>query len=74
MCTARTYSNGMVLVNPSDQPQEVAFEKTYYRAFPYGGGIVPADGDVSGWKVDYVPVTTVTLMPNQGIVLLVKAP
>ncbi|HMB23872.1 MAG TPA: putative glycoside hydrolase, partial [Anaerolineales bacterium] len=71
---ARTYSNGMVLVNPSDQIRQIDLEKTYYRAISFGGGIVPADGDVSGWKVDYEPVTNVTLMTNQGIVLLVEAP
>ncbi len=71
---ARTYSNGLVLVNPSDQSQEITLQKTYYQAFPTGGGIVPADGDVSDWRVDYVPVRTITLMPNQGAVLLVEAP
>jgi hypothetical protein len=67
---ARTYSNGLVLVNPSDKLQEILFEKTYYRAFPHGGGIVPADGNVSAWSVDYAPVTSVSLGPNQSVVLL----
>lgn len=66
----RTYSNGLVLVNPSDKLQEVVFQKTYYQAFPYGGGIVPADGDVSDWVVDYVPVTSVSLGPNEAVILL----
>ncbi len=71
---ARAYSHGLVLVNPSDKSQEITFQQTYYQAIPSGGGIVPADGDVSGWKVDYVPVTTVTLQPNRGAVLLLEAP
>ncbi len=71
---ARTYTHGLVLVNPSDSSQEITLEKTYYQALPSGGGIVPADGDVSGWRVDYVPVATITLMPNQGAVLLLEAP
>ncbi|MEW6400675.1 MAG: putative glycoside hydrolase [Chloroflexota bacterium] len=71
---ARMYTSGLVLVNPSDKVQEITLEKTYYQAFPYGGGIVPVDGDVSSWMVDYVPVTTVTLMPNQAAVLLTEVP
>jgi hypothetical protein len=71
---ARTYTNGLVLVNPTDKPQKVVFQKIGYQAVPQGGGIVPADGDISDWTVDYVPVTTVTLMPNQGVVLLVNIP
>lgn len=71
---ARTYSNGLVLVNPSDKLQEVVFLKTYYQAFPSGGGIVPADGNVSAWKVDYLPVTSVSLGPNQAVILLEVLP
>jgi hypothetical protein len=67
---ARTYNNGLVLVNPSDQVQEIVFQKTYYQAFPYGGGIVPADGEISGWEVDYFPVTSVSLGSNQAAILL----
>ena len=71
---ARTYTNGLVLVNPSDKSQEVVLQKTYYQALPSGGGIVPENGDVSQWGVDYIPVKTITLLPNQGAVLLVEAP
>ena len=71
---ARAYDNGLVLVNPSDQVQEVFFQKTYYQAFPYGGGIVPADGDISGWEVDYVPVTSASLGPNRAVILLDTLP
>ena len=66
----RAYSNGLVLVNPSDSARDIAFQKTYYQAFSYGGGVVPADGDVSGWFVDYVPVTSISLGPNQAAILL----
>jgi hypothetical protein len=71
---ARTYSNGLVLVNASDQLQEVVLEKGYFQALPSGGGIVPADGDISDWGVDYVPVTALRLLPNQGAVLLAEVP
>ena len=67
---ARTYSNGLVLVNPTGKLREVVFQKTYYQAFPYGGGIVPVDGNISNWMVDYVPVTSVSLEPNQAAILL----
>ncbi len=70
----RTYTNGLVLVNPSDQVKKVSFQKIGYQVIPSGGGVVPVDGDISGWKVDYVPVTTITLEPNQGAVLLVETP
>jgi hypothetical protein len=70
----RTYSNGLVLVNPSDKLQEVVFQKIYYQAFPYGGGIVPSDGDVSDWVVDYVPVTNISLGPNEAVILLDMLP
>ena len=70
----RAYDNGLVLVNPSDQVQEVVFQKTYYQAFPYGGGIIPADGDISGWEVDYVPVTSISLDPNRAAILLDALP
>ena len=71
---ARLYTHGFVLVNPSNTLREVALQKTCYQAFPHGGGIVPADGDVSGWAVDYLPVTAVTLPPNQAAVLLNEPP
>jgi hypothetical protein len=71
---ARTYSHGLVLVNPSTKLQEVVFQKTYYQAFPYGGGVVPADGNVSAWMVDYLPVINVSLGPNQAVILLEVLP
>jgi hypothetical protein len=71
---ARAYSNGLVLVNPSDVSRAVDLPKTYYQAIPSGGGIVPAAGKPSAWRVEYEPVTTVTLPPNQAIVLLLAVP
>lgn len=70
----RTYSNGLVLVNPSDTTQVIEFQKACYQVLPSGGGIVPTDGDVSNWTVEYAPVTAVTLKPNQAAVLLVEPP
>ncbi len=42
---------------------------TYYQANPVGGGLVPSNGDVSAWRVDYTPVTSLSLAPNRGAVL-----
>jgi hypothetical protein len=63
-----------VLVNPSDQTREVTFQKTYYQAVPHGGGVVPTDGDLSAWGMDYLPVTRVSLSPNQAAILLEALP
>jgi hypothetical protein len=71
---AREYSRGLVLVNPSQGLREVSLPKTYYQVMPHGGGIVPVDGNVSSWGVDYVAVTKVALPPNQAVVLLSELP
>jgi hypothetical protein len=71
---ARTYSNGLALVNPTSVSRTVSLGGNYYRATPSGGGFVPADGDTSAWTVSYTPVTAVTLPPNRAAVLLDAAP
>ena len=71
---ARAYDNGLVMVNLSGKALEVELGKTYYQAFPYGGGVVPADGDVSEWGVDYIPVSSVGLGPNRAAILLDAPP
>ncbi len=71
---ARNYSNGLVLVNPTLDTQVIDLGGTYYLATPNGGGLVPADGDVSIWTVNYTAVTSVTLAPNRAVVLLSTAP
>jgi len=71
---ARAYSNGLVLVNPSDETQTANLQATYYQAVPAEGGIVPSDGDIATWRVDYVPVTSLTLEANQAAVLLLEMP
>jgi hypothetical protein len=70
----RPYTNGQVLVNPSTASRTVALGGTYYLATPVGGGGVPADGDISAWRVDYTAVTSVTLEPGRGAVLLNALP
>jgi len=70
----RAYTNGLVLVNPGTTPRAVALGGTYYLATPVGGGDVPADGDTSGWRVDYTAVTSITLGPGRGAILLSSQP
>jgi len=71
---ARTYNHGLVLVNPSDQSRQIVFERTYYQAVPSGGGLVPVNGDLSAWRVDYVPTTSLSLGPNQAAIFLEALP
>ncbi len=71
---ARGYSNGLVLVNPTDTSRTINLGQTYYQATPNGGGLVPTNGDVSAWTVSYTPVTSVTLAPNRAAVLLKTNP
>jgi hypothetical protein len=70
----RSYSNGLVLVNPDTIARTVALGGTYYLANPVGGGFVPADGDISEWRVDYTAMTSVTLEPARGAILLNSRP
>ncbi len=70
----RSYENGMVLVNPGPDSRAVDLGGTYYLARPSGGGLVPANGDISAWSVDYVPVDRVDLAPYQAAILLNAAP
>ncbi|MCX6032377.1 MAG: putative glycoside hydrolase [Chloroflexi bacterium] len=70
----RSYTNGLVLVNPGATSRTVALGGTYYQANPVGGGFVPEDGDTSGWRVDYTAVTSVTVGAGRGAVLLNSRP
>ena len=70
----RSYENGLVLVNPGPDSRGVDLGGTYYLARPSGGGLVPANGDISGWSVAYEPVDRVDLAPYQAAILLNAAP
>ena len=70
----RRFENGMVLVNPSGTSRTVDLGGTYYQATPAGGGLIPADADISSWRVDYSAVTSVILEPYSGAVLLNSIP
>jgi len=66
----RDYSEGVVLVNPGPGPRSFSLGRTYYRARPQGGGVIPPEGRPLTWGVPYDPVTTITLAPHEGAVLL----
>lgn len=70
----RVYTNGLALVNPGAETRTVALGGTRYLATPVGGGDVPADGDISAWRVDYTAVTSVTLGPGRGAIVLDSRP
>lgn len=71
---SRAYSNGIVLVNPTESGRSINLGQTYYQAAPSGGGLVPSDGDISSMTVSYTPVASVTLDPNQAAILLNTPP
>lgn len=70
----RTYTNGFTMVNPRTTARTVALGRIYYLAMPIGGGAIPGDADVSHWRVQYRPVTTITVAPNDAAILLTSPP
>ncbi|GEM_PF-1984428 len=70
---ARTYSNGLVLVNPTASTQTIDLNGIYYQATPSGGGIIPDDGVLpTNWKVSYAAITQITLGANEAVILLIQ--
>lgn len=68
---SRSYSNGLVLVNTSASTRTIAPGGTYYLAQPSGGGSVPENGiPPSEWRVEYTPVSEVTLQPGHAAILV----
>lgn len=70
----RAYPNGSAPVNPGERPRPVALERTCYLVMPVGSEDVAADGALFAWRVDYTAVTSVTLRPGRGAVLLNRRP
>jgi hypothetical protein len=69
----RDYTNGLTLVNPGTVARTINLGGTYYLATPSGGGLLPDDADTSAWTVSYTPVTSLTLNPHQGAILLLTS-
>jgi lysophospholipase L1-like esterase len=70
----RHYANGLVLVNPNPDARSIDLGGTLYLAQPNGGGLVPADGNISAWSVQYEPVNQIELGPTQAAILLNATP
>ncbi len=68
----RDYSNGQVYLNVGTTTRTFALGATYQRALQSGGGDVPYDGVLpSAWRVDYAPVSALTLVPGEAAIVLV---
>lgn len=68
----REYSNGRVFLNAGTTTRSFALGATYQRALPTGGGDVPANGVLpTSWTVNYAAVSSLTLAPGEGAVVLV---
>ena len=70
----RDYSNGKVIVNPSEtETVTYPLDKTYYLVIPEGGGVVDESGDYEG-SLSYEEVSQVTVSPQTGKILLENLP
>lgn len=68
----RAYSNGHVYLNAGSTTRSFSLGATYQRAQPVGGGYVPSNGVLpSAWRVDTTPVSSLTLAPGEGAVVLI---
>jgi len=67
----RRYANGLVLANPGDSTVHYTLPGTMQLVTPVGGGAVPDSGRLpASWTLHSSPVTSVTVGPRQGAVLL----
>jgi hypothetical protein len=66
----RSYSNGLVAVNPDTVPHTLSLGTMYYLVTPVGGGTVPDNGDISGMRLSYTPVTRVVVAGNDAAILV----
>jgi uncharacterized protein (TIGR03437 family) len=65
----RSYSNGLVIVNPTNATLTMNLGKTYYLAQANGGGYLPADGLPTG-TINYQATNSVTLAAGTAAMLL----
>lgn len=67
----RRYADGLVVANPGDSTVHYTLPGSMRLVTPVGGGAVPDSGQLpSSWALQTTPVTTVTLGPRRGAVLL----
>ncbi|MBS1812225.1 MAG: hypothetical protein JST84_28935 [Acidobacteria bacterium] len=65
----RSYTNGMVIVNPTNSTLILNLGKTYYLAQANGGGYLPADGVPTG-TISYQATNSVTLSAGTAAILV----
>ena len=65
----RYFSNGLVVLNPGTTTISYSLDGTYYLMNATGGGYLPSSGIPDG-SLSYTPVTSITLAPGSGAVLL----
>jgi hypothetical protein len=70
----RDYSEGVVVVNPGPSTHSFSLGRTYHRAIPQGGGVVPPEGRPMEWRLRSDRVTSLTLAPQEAAVLLNQHP
>lgn len=74
----RRFATGIAVVNPTDAPIASTAAAlagdggagSWVQAVFVGGGELPQDADVSGTRVDTVPVTELTVPAHGGVILL----
>jgi hypothetical protein len=68
----RPFSNGHVYLNAGHTTRAFALDAVYHRALPVGGGELPWEGvPPTSWRVDTVPVSSLTLAPGGAAVVLI---
>jgi uncharacterized protein (TIGR03437 family) len=65
----RNYTNGLVIVNPTNTTRTMNLGQTYYLTQASGGGYLPADGVPTG-SLQYQATSSVTLLPGTAAILL----
>jgi Hypothetical glycosyl hydrolase family 15 len=67
----RRFARGTVAVNPGPTPLGLELAAPATLAAPVGGGALPADANVSRWRLRRIPVSgSVTVPAHGGAVLL----
>jgi pimeloyl-ACP methyl ester carboxylesterase len=70
---ARTFSGGLVLINPDPYGTAISFPLNAPMRLvtgTTGGGDVPENAGISGWSVETTEVSAVTVEPGQAAILL----
>jgi Hypothetical glycosyl hydrolase family 15 len=66
----RRFVHGLVAVNPSSRALSLRLAAPALLVHPVGGGALPANADVSGWRLRTIPVSGAVAVPAHGAVVL----